>query len=91
MSETSVADPQVTQPAEATMELKVSDRCEQGGCGAQAYVRATITTVLDDGVASVPLLFCRHHYLKNAEALAKANAFIHDESHKINAKAGAST
>lgn len=79
MSETTLAPPTETTP-EATMEvpLKIADRCDKRGCGAQAFVRA----VYKDG----DLLFCNHDYRElKAEIEAKALA-VFDYSDQINAK-----
>lgn len=55
--------------------LTAEHRCDR--CGAQAYVRV----VLPSGSE---LLFCAHHGRKHADALAAAQAEIHDESERLN-------
>ena len=59
----------------ATTQLTAADRCDR--CGAQAYVRVVL-------VSGGELLFCAHHGREHAEALAKANAEVHDESGRLN-------
>ena len=54
--------------------LTAADRCDR--CGAQAYVRVVLPSGAD-------LLFCAHHGREHAEALAKANAEVHDESGRL--------
>lgn len=57
---------------EATEEkvLSASDRCDK--CNAQAY----FLVVFDSG----ELYFCRHHFLKNEDALREFSYHIVDES-----------
>lgn len=57
-------------------ELTALDRCDS--CGAQAYIRATLTS----GSA---LLFCAHHGRKNEEKLRGLGASWHDESERLTA------
>jgi len=57
-------------------ELTRQDRCDQGGCQAQAFYRASLITGALD--------FCRHHYLKHEEALAPYVVSLIDESEGIN-------
>lgn len=61
-----------------TATLTRQDRCDR--CGAQAFVRATLT---DD----LTLLFCGHHYRNHQDGLAAAGARIHDERHRIDEQA----
>lgn len=60
------------------MALTKSDRCDTGGCQAQAFYRATLLTGALD--------FCRHHYLKNEEVLAPYLVSLIDQAHEINHK-----
>ncbi len=53
--------------------LSGHDRCDS--CGAQAYVRATLTYG--------ELLFCLHHATLNKAALEPATLHWHDESDKL--------
>jgi hypothetical protein len=54
--------------------LTAADRCDR--CGAQAYVRATLTT----GAA---LLFCAHHGREYEAGLRAAEADIYWESERL--------
>ena len=54
--------------------LTAADRCDR--CGAQAYVRATMTSGLD-------LLLCAHHFRENEERLREVAASIYDESDRL--------
>ena len=58
----------------ATSPLTALDRCDR--CGAQAYVRVTLTSGAD-------LLFCAHHYRGNETPLRELAAAIHDESERL--------
>lgn len=70
-----------TMTEEKTYLLKNTDRCDR--CSSQAFVWV-------NGVSG-DLLFCRHHFLKNEEAI-RAYAFeIVDETEKINHKSESST
>ena len=53
--------------------LTAQDRCD--ACGAQAYVRVELS--------AGPLLFCAHHALKHADALAQVATSIHDETARL--------
>lgn len=53
--------------------LNANDRCDQ--CGSQAYFAA----ILDAG----ELYFCRHHYLKNENALREVATDIIDQSAEL--------
>ncbi|HWH26978.1 MAG TPA: hypothetical protein VNT53_10065 [Pseudolysinimonas sp.] len=53
--------------------LTAFDRCDS--CGAQAYVRVTLT--------SGELLFCAHHGAKFKEKLAPTAVSWHDESDRL--------
>ncbi len=70
---------QITEdPTEANVwELSGLDRCD--ACGAQAYVRATLTTG--------DLLFCAHHAAQFREKLAETVLEWHDESDRLLASA----
>ena len=54
--------------------LSAADRCDR--CGAQAYVRVTLTSGFD-------LLFCAHHSKEHADKLRQVALEIHDESQRI--------
>lgn len=56
--------------------LSSLDRCDR--CGAQAYVRVTMST-------GGELLFCAHHARKYDEPLRKVASDIHDEADKLHA------
>ena len=62
--------PNVTT-ALAPMGLSAADRCDR--CGAQAYVRVTLTS-------GGELLFCAHHGREHAEKLKSIAITIHDET-----------
>jgi hypothetical protein len=55
-------------------ELNALDRCDR--CGAQAYVRVTLTSGSD-------LLFCAHHYRENEPRLRPLAAHVHDETSRL--------
>jgi hypothetical protein len=61
-----------TEPAASS--LAASDRCDR--CGAQAYVRATLSSGFD-------LLFCAHHWSENEERLRAVATSIHDETARL--------
>lgn len=69
----------MSQPAPSTIEaeprhqLNAGDRCDS--CGAQAYVRVTMT--------SGELFFCAHHGAKFKEKLAPTALEWHDESSRL--------
>jgi hypothetical protein len=50
------------------------DLCDR--CGAQAYVRVVLA-------GAGELLFCAHHSRQHAEALARVNAEIQDETGRL--------
>ncbi|TCO51196.1 hypothetical protein EV646_101179 [Kribbella antiqua] len=54
--------------------LSAADRCDR--CGAQAYVRVTLTS-------GGELLFCAHHSREHAEKLRNIAITIHDETGKL--------
>ena len=54
--------------------LTAMDLCDR--CGAQAYVRVVLP-------GTGELLFCAHHSLQHADALAKAGAEIQDETQRL--------
>jgi hypothetical protein len=58
----------------AASPLTATDRCDR--CGAQAYVRATMTSGSE-------LLFCAHHWHDNEPRLREIGATIHDESERL--------
>lgn len=58
----------------AASPLNAADRCDR--CGAQAYVRATLTSGLE-------LLFCGHHWYENETRLREVAAVIHDERERL--------
>ncbi len=47
------------------------ERCDRGGCGAQALVRAQF--------AAGPLFFCGHHWREVAYAAGQAALYVLDE------------
>ncbi len=57
-----------------TKPLTALDLCDR--CGAQAYVRVLLAN-------SGELLFCSHHGLEHAAALAKVAVDIQDESNRL--------
>ena len=59
----------------APTPLSAQDRCDR--CGAQAYVRVTLTSGRE-------LLFCAHHGRRYEEPLRAMSAEIHDESGRLN-------
>jgi ribosomal protein S14 len=61
-------------PTIAAGPLTAADRCDR--CGAQAYVRATMTSGFD-------LLLCGHHFRENEIRLRDVAADIHDESERL--------
>lgn len=66
---------EATELTSATRPLSALDRCDS--CGAQAYVRATLS--------GSELLFCAHHANKHEEKLRPMAETWHDESHKLHA------
>jgi hypothetical protein len=72
----------VSQIAENDLELDSAfqltglDRCDS--CGAQAYVRATMSTG--------DLLFCAHHAAQFKETLSATALEWHDESYRLEAE-----
>ena len=68
---TAIAPPAARAP-KAT--LTAADRCDR--CGAQAYVRARLTS-------GRVLLFCAHHGRESIPGLRKLEARIHDESDRL--------
>jgi hypothetical protein len=57
----------------APHELTAADRCDS--CGAQAYIRATMT--------SGDLLFCAHHGAEFKDKLASTALEWHDETSRL--------
>lgn len=62
--------------------LNKQDRCDTGGCPAQAWVLVKFLTG--------ELLFCSHHFDKFEAALIKDAYEVIDERHRINAKSESS-
>jgi len=60
--------------------LSAADRCDR--CGAQAYVRVTLTS-------GGELLFCAHHGREHAEKLRNIAITIHDETGRLDAEPAA--
>jgi hypothetical protein len=58
--------------------LTAHDRCDVGGCGAQAYV---VVNLLLNG----PLMFCGHHFAANETNLTACAVSIHDERERLTA------
>ncbi|HEY5319872.1 MAG TPA: hypothetical protein VIJ76_03245 [Galbitalea sp.] len=59
---------------DSVYQLTALDRCDS--CGAQAYVRATMSTG--------ELLFCAHHGAQFKEKLSATALEWHDESDRLN-------
>jgi hypothetical protein len=72
---TTETNPQSEQ-LESAVELTVADRCD--ACGAQAYVRVTLSTG--------ELLFCAHHANENKAKLEAIAINWHDETEKLLAR-----
>lgn len=68
--------------ASASYALTKQDRCDTGGCPAQAWVLVKFLTG--------ELLFCSHHFDKFEAALIKDAYEVIDERHRINAKSESS-
>jgi hypothetical protein len=68
--------PQVTTALAPSSTLSAADRCDR--CGAQAYVRVTLTS-------GGELLFCAHHSREHAEKLRNIAITIHDETGRLDA------
>lgn len=64
----------MSTPVIETAALNSADRCDR--CGAQAYVRVTMTSGFD-------LLFCAHHGKEHADKLRQVALKIHDETERI--------
>jgi hypothetical protein len=78
-------DTMTEQSASATVAqyaLTKQDRCDTGGCPAQAWVLVKFL--------SGELLFCSHHFDKFEAALIKDAYEVIDERHRINAKSESS-
>lgn len=58
--------------------LKEADRCDQGRCGARAFVRVTLKTG--------ELYFCGHHYAQHEDILIFYTERLVDERSRINGK-----
>lgn len=59
--------------ATVTEPLTAADRCDR--CGAQAYVRVTLSVG--------ELLFCGHHGKAHSDRLSQVALRIHDETDKL--------
>jgi hypothetical protein len=66
--------PLVTTALAPGSALSAADRCDR--CGAQAYVRVTLTS-------GGELLFCAHHSREHAEKLKDIAITIHDETNRL--------
>lgn len=66
----------ITTETHEPVALSVADRCD--ACGAQAYVRVTLSTG--------ELLFCAHHANENKEKLQPIAIAWQDESEKLLAR-----
>jgi hypothetical protein len=78
-------DTMTQESASATADNNVltkQDRCDTGGCPAQAWVVVKFL--------SGELLFCSHHFDKFEAALIKDAYEVIDERHRINAKSESS-
>ena len=73
----------LTEQMTETEPLKVADRCDHGGCQAQAFVRANLITG--------EILFCGHHFAKAEPVLVTQAMSIDDFRHLINERASASS
>jgi hypothetical protein len=62
--------------------LSKSDRCDTGGCPAEAWVLVKFLTG--------ELLFCSHHFDRFEASLIKDAYEVVDERHRINAKSESS-
>lgn len=67
------------------IRLSLQDRCDR--CGAQAFVRVSILNA--EGLGS-ELLFCGHHFSKNAEQLTARATHIQNQTDSINPDSSAS-
>jgi hypothetical protein len=63
-----------TAPSVVDTALSAQDRCDR--CGAQAYIRATLSSGAD-------LLFCAHHGNAHRPSLLVAGAALHDETDRL--------
>lgn len=61
---------------QGTLEVPLTalDRCDR--CGAQAYMRATLS-------GGIELLFCAHHTLEHGPKLKDAGYHVYDETQKL--------
>ncbi len=66
--------PQVTTALAPSSALSAADRCDR--CGAQAYVRVTLTS-------GGELLFCAHHGREHSDKLRNIAVTIHDETGRL--------
>ena len=58
-------------------DLTGYDRCDHGGCNAQAYVRVRLPGSPSD------LVFCGHDYAKHESAFFERGALIRDERERL--------
>lgn len=72
----------IVETMEKTQVLTPKDRCDHGGCSAQAF---TLVKFLDG-----ELFFCGHHFTKHEEALYNSAYDIIDEREFINSKSQSS-
>lgn len=63
--------------------LTALDRCDAGGCSAQARCRAWLPS-------GNYLLFCRHHALEHENALLDQGAFLDEQYDDLEVRPGAS-
>ena len=70
---TQISTDETLETAEDAFTLTALDRCDS--CGAQAYVKVTMT--------SGELLFCAHHGAKYKDKLASTALNWHDESARL--------
>lgn len=62
--------------------LSRADRCDTGGCPAQAWVLATFTRG--------DLLFCRRHWLRWRDEIERQALAVVDETDQINSRSESS-
>jgi hypothetical protein len=62
-----------------SVPLTVQDRCDR--CSAQAYVRVMLSA------SGLEILFCAHHFEKNAAALAGCSTVVTDDRQALRVSA----
>ena len=71
----------VEEPTDETLEpewvLNATNRCDEGNCGAQAYVRTRLCTGELD--------WCHHHFEEKALLLSSQSFQVIDEREKLHA------